>query len=155
MEALALKPEDDVLELYAGIGNFTLPIAKRARTVSAVESSALSARYSRINAKANGLVNVTHVHEDVRRACRTLAKKGETFSKVLVDPPRAGMGEEAAYALCDLNPDRVVIVSCHPDTLAKDLKCFVFRGYAIESVKAFDMFGQTFHVETITTLLRK
>ena len=154
LEALELDTEDLVLELYAGIGNFSLPIAKRAGTVFAIESARASSRYSKINAKRNGLPNIEHKHGDAERACRILAKRGKSFTKVLADPPRSGMGQRAVNALCDLEPQNVVLISCHPDTLAQDLKRFVFRGYWIESIRAFDMFGQTFHVETVTKLRR-
>lgn len=153
LQSLDLNPTQDVLELYAGIGNFTLPIAKRARRVLAVESSHASIRYSALNAKSNGLGNVDHLQQDATQACRTLVKRDRDFSAVLVDPPRVGMGQQAVHALCALEPRRIVIVSCHPDTLAKDLKRFTFRGYRIESIQPFDMFGQTFHVETVTTLV--
>lgn len=155
IKALKPGPEDEILELYAGIGNFTMPIAKRAGEVFAVESAPVSAKYSKINARENSLSNITHLKMDSERACRKLAGMGRRFSKVLVDPPREGMGEGAVNALCNLDPDFIVSISCHPDTLAKDLKRFEFRGYDIKSVVGVDMFGQTFHTETITLLSRR
>jgi 23S rRNA (uracil1939-C5)-methyltransferase len=154
MKALELNSGDRVLELYAGIGNFTYPIAKRAKKVLAVEVAGDSARFSVINGKQTGYSNVVHHEADSEKACRRLAKKGRRFDKVLVDPPRSGMGPSAVNALCSLEPDRIVSVSCHPDTLAKDLKGFTFRGYEIESIACYDMFPQTFHMETLTTLRR-
>lgn len=151
---LNVSKDDEILELYAGIGNFTLPIARRVKKVIAVEYSPQSFRFSKINSAKNSISNVRHINADAMQGCRTLARKGRLFSKVLVDPPRIGMGEETVNAICDLEPTRVVSVSCHPDTLAKDIKRFLFRGYRIESIRAYDMFGQTFHVETITVLVK-
>jgi 23S rRNA (uracil1939-C5)-methyltransferase len=152
IEALAPGPEDRILELYAGIGNFTMAIAKRAGSVLANEASPVSSKFSVHNAKKLGLSNIQHVGGNADRACRKLAKQGARFAKVLLDPPRAGMGEEAVNALADLEPELIVSISCHPDRLAKDLACFAFRGYSVESIQAFDMFGQTFHCETLTVL---
>jgi len=155
VNALDLKPDDVLLELYSGIGNFTMPIARRSERVLAVESSHASIGFSKTNAKKNGLKNIEHMRMDSSKACRKLARQGRGFNKVLVDPPRFGMGQEAVNNLCDLEPRMIVSVSCHPNTLAKDLKSFVFRGYDMESVTGVDMFGQTFHVETVTVLRRR
>jgi 23S rRNA (uracil1939-C5)-methyltransferase len=155
IDALDAKKSDRVLELYAGIGNFTMPIAKRVGSILAVEAAAPSSRFSKINAKGNDLKNVEHLCADSAQACRKLVKRGEQFEKVVIDPPREGMGAAAVNALCDLDPNRIVSISCHPDSLAKDLKTFVFRGYRIESIEAHDMFGQTFHVETVTVLQKQ
>lgn len=155
IQVLDLNPGDEVLELYAGIGNFTFPIAKRVKKILAVESAEESVRFSVINSKQTGLTNVEHMKADAEAACRKLAKKGRRFQKVLIDPPRSGMGISAVNALCALEPDRIVYVSCHPDTLAKDLKRLAFRGYEIESTACYDMFPQTFHMETLTILKRE
>lgn len=152
---LEVCDDDEILELYAGIGNFTLPVAKRVKNVVAVESAPESSRFSKINAEENSITNIRHIRADALEACRAMIKKGRMFSKILVDPPRTGMGEETVNAICDLEPERIVSVSCHPDTLAKDIKRFLFRGYQIESIRAYDMFGQTFHVETITVLVKE
>ena len=146
------QPSDEILELYGGIGNFTFPLASKAKHVTAVESAKGSARFAKSNAETNKIGNVTHIAADAQGACRRFARSGRRFTKVLVDPPRSGMGEQAVMALCALEPSRIVSVSCHPNTLAKDLKLFRFRGYEIESMEGFDMFGQTFHVETVTVL---
>lgn len=155
VRAMDLKPKDRVLELFSGIGNFSFLMAKNVRSVLAVEGSAIATSFSKINAGENGITNVDHMTMRCEKACLTLTRQGLRFSKVLVDPPREGIGEQTANLICSLEPERVVYVSCHPESLAEDLKTFALRGYEIESVTGFDMFGQTFHVETVTVLTRK
>ena len=130
LEWLAVQPEDRVLDLFCGMGNFTLPLATRAASVVGVEGVPALVEKGRENALNNGLHNVTFFHEnleeDVTR--QPWAKNG--FDKVLLDPARAGAAGVMQHII-KLEPIRVVYVSCNPATLARDSDALLNAGYAI------------------------
>jgi 23S rRNA (uracil1939-C5)-methyltransferase len=153
-DVVALVPEGDapVLDLYAGVGLFALPLAARgAPSVTAVEGSAAAAEDARWNASRSGLAGrVRVVRDDVARALAAMpARKGEA---VVLDPPRAGAGPEVVDAIAAREPSVVVYVSCDPPTLGRDLAAFARRGYRPDAVHLFDLFPDTFHVETVVQL---
>ncbi len=152
--ALAAENCDRVLELYAGIGNFTLPIAARAQALTAVEWPRAT-HFARRNARRAGLANITHLGRDVNDALRILAGQGERFDLALLDPPREGLGAKGCNLLAQLGPRRVVYVSCDPDTLALDLEALTRQGYQLRRVVPFDMFPQTFHVEACAVMEKR
>jgi len=135
-------------DLYAGVGLFTLPLSRRFARVVAVEDERRAATLGRVNTKQNGCDNVHYYRETTERFLR---QNKERPDLVLIDPPRVGC-KPALKALLALAAPRFVYVSCDPTTLARDLKTLTMGGYAIESVVAFDMFPQTFHVETVAHL---
>jgi 23S rRNA (uracil1939-C5)-methyltransferase len=141
---------DSVLDLYAGVGLFTLPLARRFRSVTAVESNGSAYRDLQHNASQAGL-EIRSVHGSSEAF---LALAQETPDVVLADPPRAGLGKKAAAELLRLRPRSVVIVSCDPSTLARDAAMLVSGGYRIEGVSMVDLFPQTYHIETILRLGR-
>lgn len=146
--ALALLAPDgaDVLELYCGAGNFTGPIAARARTVSAVEVQGPALELARGDL---GGRNVRFFAGDALAVARGLAReKGPRPTRVLLDPPREGARGLAAV-LRDLSPQRTVYVSCDPATFARDLRACVDAGFRVEAVQPVDMFPQTHHVEAV------
>ncbi len=140
------------LDLFAGVGLFAIPLARRFGRVVAVESDGRAAAFARANADANGVANMRVVAEPVESwlAGRPVAE-GEV-DLALLDPPRTGLGLEGARLLAGLAPRRIVYVSCDPSTLARDLRVLVDAGYGLRSVDAFDLFPQTFHVETVARL---
>ena len=145
--------EDDgpVLDLYAGVGLFALPLAARGHDVRAVEWSAAAAADLRANARQNGLAL------DVRQADvqRVLAGTGSRpRERIVLDPPRSGVAPGVVQAILDRRPERIVYVSCDPATLARDLRLLAAGGYVAASIKLFDMFPTTFHVETVVRLVR-
>lgn len=153
--AAALAPDktDRVLELYAGIGNFTLPVAAGAKEVTAVEWPR-AAIYARRNAVAAGLANVEIIGGEVRKALADLGRDNRSFELALLDPPREGVGQRGIEGLVRLRPLRIVYVSCDPLTLIADLEHLRAFGYQPRSVRAFDMFPQTFHFESVAVLER-
>jgi 23S rRNA (uracil1939-C5)-methyltransferase len=153
VEALQLNGRQRVLELYAGIGNFTLPIAAGAKRVTAVEW-VRAAQYLRANAERAGLKNVTIVPGDVVKRLREMARKHEGFEAMLLDPPREGIGRWGAELIGALGPHRIVYVSCEPKTLLADLATLSSYRYQLKSIRGFDMFPQTFHLETVAVLER-
>ena len=151
MAAAEIRSSDSVLDLYSGLGNFSLPIARRARQVTGVEGTAsLVARAAR-NATVNGIDNARFLTADLSQ--RDWPFFHQSFDLVFLDPARAG-AEAAVEAMPVMRPRRVVYVSCHPGTLARDAGALARHGYRLRSVQALDMFPNTHHVEAITVFDR-
>jgi len=140
------------VDLFAGVGLFTIPLARRYARVVAVESDSQAAALARANAAANDAPNVEV--EAVAVASWLERTVEGAFDLVLLDPPRTGLGLDAARELVRIAPPRIVYVSCDPSTLARDAKVLVDGGYRLEHVEAFDLFPQTFHVESVATFSR-
>ncbi|MBI4479445.1 MAG: 23S rRNA (uracil(1939)-C(5))-methyltransferase RlmD [Acidobacteria bacterium] len=138
------------LDLYAGVGFFTLLLARRFERVAAVESHPASARDLAANAGVMG----THVHVHHKTVEQFLAATSRNWDLVLADPPRTGLGRAVSEGLRRLRAPRLVYVSCDPTTLARDLAALCDSAYRIESVHLADQFPQTFHIETIVHLTR-
>ena len=136
-------------DLYAGVGLFSLPLARRFQQVTAVESSRAADDLAR-NAKRAGLV-VDSIRQDTEAF---LMEAGEAPDFVLADPPRAGLGSIAVSRLLDLAPQKITIVACDPATLARDLAAMK-EHYEIARLILVDLFPQTFHIETIVSLTRR
>ncbi len=143
-----------LLELFAGAGFFTIPLARRWRRVVAVEAHAGAARDLRRNAESAGLEHVRVVNLSVEQALRGPSARGARASVVVLDPPRTGLPRECAEALAALAPERIVYVSCDPATLARDLAALVRTGFTLGRVRGFDLFPQTPHVEALAVLER-
>lgn len=142
------------LELYSGVGLFTIPLSRRFAKVVAVESSREAVGFAHANARANGAGNIELVGAPVERWLRSPDLAPGAVSLALLDPPRSGLGAKSARDLVRLAPRAIVYVSCDPTTLARDLRVLVDGGYRLDAVEAIDLFPQTFHVETIATLSR-
>ncbi|MDH5618733.1 MAG: 23S rRNA (uracil(1939)-C(5))-methyltransferase RlmD, partial [Gammaproteobacteria bacterium] len=141
--------EDRVLDLFCGIGNFSLPLARQAKTVLGVEGEASLTQRAAMNASRNGLDNVTFRVADLGKIDGTEAWVKEGWDRLLLDPARAGAAEVVARMHL-LGPERIVYVSCHPGTLARDAGTLVHEhGYRLESAGIIDMFPHTAHVESI------
>lgn len=138
------------LDLYSGVGLFTLPLARSFEKVLAVESNAAGARFARRNLQRAALANAQVINATVTDWFRSGPAGPVDF--VLLDPPRAGAESAVIKGLLNLGPPRISYVSCDPATLARDLKKLMAGGYAIDSIKAFDLFPQTHHVETVVRL---
>ncbi|TKU89701.1 23S rRNA (uracil(1939)-C(5))-methyltransferase RlmD [Citrobacter sp. wls620] len=153
LEWLDVQPEDRVLDLFCGMGNFTLPLATRAANVVGVGGVPALVEKGRENALNNGLHNVTFFHEnleeDVTR--QPWAKNG--FDKVLLDPARAGAAGVMQHII-KLEPIRVVYVSCNPATLARDSDALLNAGYVIRRLAMLDMFPHTGHLESMVLFER-
>ncbi len=141
---------EKALDLYSGVGLFTLPLARRFKRVTAVEDYAPAVEFARKNVQNAGLVNVSMVTKPVGKYLATQTKTDIDFA--LLDPPRAGTEKKTVLDLIKLRPRRVSYVSCDPSVLARDLRRFLDGGYAIEAITAIDLFPQTHHVETVVKL---
>jgi 23S rRNA (uracil1939-C5)-methyltransferase len=137
------------LDLYAGVGLFTLPLAGKFDQVLAVESSRDSLADLRLNVPGN----VTCIHATTERF---LAERGPKLAPdlIVVDPPRDGLGEKTAAALGRMSVSHVTYVSCDPATLSRDLRLLLESGFRVEQAHLVDMFPQTFHLETVLHLAR-
>jgi 23S rRNA (uracil1939-C5)-methyltransferase len=140
------------LDLYAGVGLFSLPLSRRFNQVIAVESHSGSAADLVANADSLGLDNIRAVNQSVFDFLRRF-RASET-DLVVVDPPRAGVGFPILQLLSKLKPKSICYVSCHPPTLARDLSFLTQHGYTMTSIDLFDFFPQTAHLESVTHLQR-
>ena len=146
---LALERGDTVLDLFCGLGNFTLPMARYAGTVVGVEGDAGLVGRARANATLNGLVNVTFHSANLFEPQNGADWAAGHYTKVLLDPPRSGAAE-VMDLLGAIRPQRIVYVSCHPGSLARDAGTLVHeKGYRLLSAGVMDMFPHTAHVESI------
>ena len=140
-----------VLELYGGVGVFSLALARNGASAVVCEVSAEAVTAGRRAASRAGLPQVRFVRDDV---ARLLISTTDRFDLVLADPPRAGLGRTVVDGIAALRPPRLIVVSCDPATLARDVKWLREHGYAVERVVPIDLFPQTPHVETVTLLSR-
>ncbi|MDC9597699.1 23S rRNA (uracil(1939)-C(5))-methyltransferase RlmD [Xenorhabdus anantnagensis] len=145
---LDLQPTDRVLDLFCGMGNFTLPIATKVQTVVGVEGVAALVASGQYNAQLNELNNVNFFHENLESDIHQQPWAAQGFNKVLLDPARAGAAGVMAH-IVKLAPEKVVYVSCNPTTLARDSKVLLEAGYHLVSVRMLDMFPHTGHLESM------
>jgi len=138
-----------VLDLYAGVGLFALPLGRRAEEVRGLELNPYAVEDARVNAAAAGLGPVRVHQGDVRDMAEWPPRPDE---RVILDPPRTGAGPEVVRLLAGRRPSSIVYVSCDPPTLGRDLKAFAALGYAPDSIAGFDLFPDTFHLETVVRL---
>jgi len=153
LEWLAVQPQDRILDLFCGMGNFTLPLAKRAAEVVGVEGVAELVAKGQENAQQNGLHNVTFFHENLEEDVTKQPWASRGFDKVLLDPARAGAAGVMQHII-KLSPGRVVYVSCNPATLARDSEALLSAGYQIERLAMLDMFPHTGHLESMVLFVK-
>jgi 23S rRNA (uracil1939-C5)-methyltransferase len=153
IELLEIGPGDRVLDLYCGLGNFTLPLARRAAAVVGVEGEAGLIARARANALSNGIANAEfHVADLSVPPDRTIPWMRSGYDKVLLDPPRVGAAEVLS-AVAHIRPQRVVYISCHTGSLARDLGVLTHElGFRLTAAGVLDMFPHTTHVESIAVL---
>ena len=147
LDLLHVEPDDRVLELFAGLGNFTLPLARRGARVVAVEGETGLVARGRANAQRQGLDADYHV-ADLFEPQEQAAWLSTSYDSVLLDPPRAGAAE-ILPAVLGGQPRRIVYVSCHPASLARDAGIITQAGYRCTEAGVMDMFPHTGHVESI------
>jgi len=148
--ALADVAGERVLDLYCGVGLFTLPLARRFEKAVGVESNPAAVRFARRNLQRAGLTNARVIHAGVAEWFKGANMDRVDF--VLLDPPRAGAESAVIKGIIELQPTQISYVSCDPATLARDLRKLLGAGYFLDSIMAFDLFPQTHHVETVVRL---
>ena len=145
----APAPNDRILELYSGIGNFTLFLAERAGSVTAIEGNRAAVEDARWNLQTAGLANVTFQAASAEEGVRRALAEQKKFSQILLDPPREGAGKAVMQGIASLAPQRVLYLSCDPATFARDARVLLDRGYLLRRLQPFDMFPQTGHLELL------
>ena len=151
-EYAAAGKEDLVFDLYCGAGTISLRMAKDAGKVIGAEIVPEAVDNAGENARRNGIGNAEFLCGDAGEAAKALAERGLRPRIVVVDPPRKGMSEEAVKAVASMEPEKIVYVSCGPETLARDILRFQGLGYVLREATAVDMFPRTCHVETVCCL---
>ncbi len=144
-----IEGANNVLELYSGTGSLTCYLAKSAKYVTSVEDFRGAVHMAIRNLKANGFDNVRAL---CGRSEEVIADLKDKYDCVVLDPPRDGCDRTVIEAIHDFGVKRIVYVSCNPATLARDCKILASHGYNLMSIRAFDMFPQTAHVETVALL---
>ena len=152
--AVGAESGELAIDLYAGVGLFSIQLASRFNRVIGVESDKISAEFGFENVNANGLTNIefhqSAVDAWLKRANKTSLMRADL---VVLDPPRGG-ASEALPGIIELEPSRITYVSCDPTTLARDLRVLIGSRYDVTGVTAIDLFPQTYHIETIIKLTR-
>jgi len=149
-EWLEFDKGERLLDLFCGVGTFGIYFSPLVREVVGVESDSRAVRAARANTGINNIKNSYFFVGNVVDFLRKRVEKGEKFEKIILDPPRSGMGREGIELLKKLNPKKIAYISCNPSTLARDLMYMTSeKEYTVESIIPFDMFPHTYHVETI------
>jgi len=141
------------LDLFAGVGLFSLPLARRFERVVAVEANPIATSDLKANAEANGFPNLRAANETTYDFLRRFAQAEADL--VVMDPPRAGVDAGSLKLLAALGPRKIHYLSCSPPTLARDLSFLVRHGYQLHSIELFDLFPQTYHIEALAKLAHR
>jgi 23S rRNA (uracil1939-C5)-methyltransferase len=155
VEFAGLTGNENVWDLYCGIGTISLIMAGRAKHVTGVEIVPQAIENAKNNAKANGIENAEFHVGKAEEVAPLLAEQGNIPDVIVVDPPRKGCDEALLETIVKMSPPRVVYVSCDSATLARDLKWLCANGYGVDAVQPVDQFGHSVHVETVCLLSRK
>lgn len=147
-----LTGKERVIDAYCGIGTIGMVASKLAKEVIGIELNKDAVRDARINARENKITNISFYENDAGVFMESMAVQGETADVVFMDPPRAGSDEKFLSSVVTLDPKRIVYISCNPETLARDLKYLVKKGYKVREIQPVDMFGFTEHCETVCLL---
>ncbi len=145
---------EHALDLYCGVGLFTLPLARRFAKVSGVEGGEKAVEFAERNIENARLENVEIHQQSVGEWLAENQSETKNADFILLDPPRTGAERETIESLLSIKPQTIVYVSCEPSVLARDLRILIDGGYEIEKMTALDLFPQTHHVETIVKLMK-
>ena len=146
-----ISKNDTVIDAYCGIGTIGIVASKKAGKVIGVELNSEAVSDAKINASINNIKNVTFVNADAGDFLVEYAKNAKA-DVVIMDPPRSGSTPEFLNSLLKIKPDRIVYISCGPDTQARDIKVLIKGGYKVTACQPFDLFPHTEHVETVVLL---
>ena len=152
MEFAGMTGKERVVDAYCGKGTIGIIASRNARDVIGVELNRDAIRDARMNARENKIRNVRFVPGDAGWFMEGMAAEGEKVDVVLMDPPRAGSDRKFLHSLLTLSPDKIVYVSCNPETLARDLAYLTKRDYQVKKIQPVDMFPVTDSIETVVLL---
>lgn len=151
-EMLDLKPTDEVLDTYCGVGTIGLSLADACKQVTGVEINKQAIENARFNAKQNHIKNIRFLAMDSTRFMQEAARNHKPYNAIILDPPRAGTSMEFIKSACSLKPEKILYISCDPKTQARDLRRFAQNGYRGQVMELVDMFPYTKHVESLVLL---
>lgn len=144
---------DRILDLFCGMGNFSIPLSFMCHSLLGVETQRSAIRSARLNSDAANRKNCTFVQADVNQYCNHLLSDNQRFDTIVLDPPRMGI-PQMTQTIAQLAVNKIIYISCDPATLFRDLASFTQSGFTIEQIQPVDMFPQTHHIETIASLKR-
>jgi 23S rRNA (uracil1939-C5)-methyltransferase len=150
----SLTGKETVLDLYCGIGNFSLPLAKRAKNVIGIESGYSAIEDAKANAELNSIPNTEFIADDMQKGLKALIQRKLRADVIVLDPPRAGATLTTLERVLAFVPQKIVYVSCNPSTLARDLKFFQLFGFRLDRLQPVDMFPYTYHIECVAEMVR-
>ncbi|MEW6145074.1 MAG: class I SAM-dependent RNA methyltransferase [Thermodesulfobacteriota bacterium] len=153
VEWAELKGGETVIDLYSGAGNFSIPLATSSERVISVELSKKAVELEKRSASLNGINNIIFQNARCEEYLRDTGPGAKPVDIVVLDPPREG-AKGAVEGIARLSPGKVIYVSCDPATLARDLRMLIDSGYRLQRLKPFDMFPQTYHIESLSLLVR-
>lgn len=146
-----ITKEESILDLFCGMGNFSVPLAERAKSILGIEGQGSAIRSARKNSEKADQNNTEFIKQPIHQACRELSRTNKIFDCIVLDPPRQGV-PGLARELSRLCRKRMIYVSCDPATLCRDLAELLNQGFIIKKLQPIDMFPQTHHIETIVLL---
>ncbi len=155
LEYAELTENERVLDAYCGTGTIGLIAAQNAKSVIGVELNPDAIKDAHTNARLNQVENIEFFCADAGKFMVEAAQNGEKFDVVIMDPPRAGASLDFLRSLVTLSPEKVVYISCNPETQARDLSFLTRKGYKVKRIQPVDMFPHTEHVETVVLLCRE
>lgn len=154
IEFAALNGKETVLDAYCGIGTIGIALSEKAKTVVGVELNKDAVRDAKVNARLNGIRNISFVCADAGKFMLEAAKNRDKVDAVFMDPPRAGSDINFLRSMVILSPKRIVYISCNIETQARDLLFLCKNGYRVRKIQPVDMFPHTGHIETVVLLTK-
>ncbi len=155
LEFADLKGSETVIDAYCGTGTIGILASDKAKRVIGVELNADAVKDAKVNAELNKVENIEFYEADAGKFMTDLAAVGEKADLVIMDPPRAGASLEFLRSLVTLSPEKIVYISCNPETLARDLSFLSRKGYKVRKIQPVDMFPHTEHIECAVLLVRQ
>jgi 23S rRNA (uracil1939-C5)-methyltransferase len=155
LDFAGLTGTETVLDLYCGIGNFSLPLAKKAKSLIGIESGYSAIEDAKANAARNNITNAEFIADDLQKGLKTLIQRKMRADVIVLDPPRAGATLKTLERALAFVPQKIIYVSCNPSTLARDLKFFHLFGFRLERLQPVDMFPYTYHIECVAEMVRE
>ena len=149
-----LTGKETIVDAYCGIGTIGLAAAKKAKKIIGIELNKDAVRDARINARENHYKNASYYQGDAGEFMVQMAERGEHADVVFMDPPRAGSDEKFMDSVVKLNPEKIVYISCNPETLARDLRYMRKKKYKVEKIQPVDMFAWCDHFECVVLLTK-
>jgi len=143
---------ETVFDVYCGMGNLCIPMARDVKRVVGIENNDLAIEDACYNAESNHLVNCEFIRNDALLGLQELKRQGSTVDVVLLDPPRKGC-KDLIQEIVECRPSKIIYVSCNPTTMARDMALFHYSNYRLTRIQPLDMFPQTYHVEAIAELV--